>query len=238
LAELANHVAMLEVRNLKKSFAGNPALRNISLSAQRGEVVALVGRNGAGKSTLMRIIAGCLPPDDGEIQFQDGATIGYLPEGAPLYKELSPRACLKFALSAHGIHGRAQRLRITDILQSLDLEDTADLVLGTLSKGYQRRAALGMALAPDPHILILDEPFDGFDPIQKHAAVKLLKRLAAQKMILISTHTLSDAKSLCTRLVVIDHGLIRADDAPKAILKQTKSANLDSAFRKLVGNAS
>ncbi len=228
---------MLDVRNVKKSFAGNPALRNISLHAMRGEVVALVGRNGAGKSTLMRTIAGCLPPDDGEIQFQKGTTIGYLPEGAPLYKELSPRACLKFVLSAHGIHGQAQRERITDILQSLDLEDTADLVLGTLSKGYQRRAALGMALAPDPHILILDEPFDGFDPIQKHAAVQLLKRLAAQKLILISTHTLSDAKSLCTRLVVIDHGLIRADDAPKAILKKTKSANLDSAFRKLVGDA-
>ncbi len=228
---------MLDVRNVKKSFAGNPALRNISLHAMRGEVVALVGRNGAGKSTLMRTIAGCLPPDDGEIQFQKGTTIGYLPEGAPLYKELSPRACLKFVLSAHGIHGRAQRERITNILQSLDLEDTADLMLGTLSKGYQRRAALGMALAPDPHILILDEPFDGFDPIQKHAAVQLLKRLAAQKLILISTHTLSDAKSLCTRLVVIDHGLIRADDAPKAILKKTKSANLDSAFRKLVGDA-
>ncbi len=228
---------MLDVRNVKKSFAGNPALRNISLHAMRGEVVALVGRNGAGKSTLMRTIAGCLPPDDGEIQFQKGTTIGYLPEGAPLYKELSPRACLKFVLSAHGIHGRAQRERITNILQSLDLEDTADLVLSTLSKGYQRRAALGMALAPDPHILILDEPFDGFDPIQKHAAVQLLKRLATQKLILISTHTLSDAKSLCTRLVVIDHGLIRADDTPKAILKKTKSANLDSAFRKLVGDA-
>ncbi|PHS29192.1 MAG: multidrug ABC transporter ATP-binding protein [Robiginitomaculum sp.] len=226
---------MLEVHHLEKSFADNPALRQVSFSADKGEIVALVGRNGAGKSTLMRLIAGCLMPDSGEILLSDDMRIGYLPEGAPLYDELTPRACLDFVIGAHGIKGAARRKRVKESLEKLDLTDHADQVLNTLSKGYQRRTALGMALAPEPHLLILDEPFDGFDPIQKHAAVNLLKSISPNTLILISTHSLKDAERLCSRMIVIENGRISADTSPKALLKETGTDTLDAAFRRLVG---
>jgi ABC-2 type transport system ATP-binding protein len=226
---------MLVVHHLEKSFAANPALRQVSFAADKGEIVALVGRNGAGKSTLMRTIAGCLMPDSGEIRLSDDIRIGYLPEGAPLYDELPPRACLDFVIGTHGTKGKARRNRIEDILDKLDLTDHADQVLNTLSKGYQRRTALGMALAPEPHLLLLDEPFDGFDPIQKHAAVNLLTTISPHTLILISTHSLKDAERLCSRMIVIENGQVCADTSPKALLKETKTATLDEAFRVLVG---
>jgi len=226
---------MLQVHHLEKSFADNPALRQVSFSANKGEIVALVGRNGAGKSTLMRLIAGCLTPDSGEIHLSDDIRIGYLPEGAPLYDELTPRSCLDFVIGAHGIKGAARSKRIEDSLKNLDLMDHADQVLNTLSKGYQRRTALGMALAAEPQILILDEPFDGFDPIQKYAAVNLLKSISPNTLILISTHSLKDAERLCSRMIVIENGRISADTSPKALLKETDTDTLDAAFRHLVG---
>ncbi len=236
--KLANHSVMLDVHHLRKSFAGNTALKDVSFSARPGEIVALVGRNGAGKSTLMRIIAGCLDTDFGTITRPADSMIGYLPEGAPLYNELTPRTLFQFVLGAHGISRADIRKCADHVLQILDLDDVAHQVLGTLSKGYQRRTALGMALAPDPDILILDEPFDGFDPIQKHSAVDLLRALSPDKVILISTHSLSDAQRLANRMIVLENGEVRADATPQILLRDTKETNLDAAFRTLVGSSS
>jgi gliding motility-associated transport system ATP-binding protein len=226
---------MLEIRHLQKSYSDNVALRRISFSAGRGELVALVGRNGAGKSTLMRLIAGCLQPDEGTIEFAKSPSLGYVPEGAPLYRELTPKAVLEFVLEVHGVKGKSLRDKVREIMQTLELEDVANQVLDTLSKGYQRRTALAFALAPDPQVLILDEPFDGFDPIQKEVAVALLKAISPQKLILFSTHSLSDAERLCNRLIIIEQGNIRLDAPPADVLRQTGTSTLDAAFRNLLG---
>ncbi len=228
---------MIEIRHIDKSFAAKRVLKGISFNARRGEIVGLVGRNGAGKSTLMRVIAGCLQPDGGSIERGGVDKIGYLPEGAPLYDELTPRAGLEFVLGAHGFGRARQRQRATEVMHLLELDSVADQVVQTLSKGFSRRAALGMALAPDPDLLILDEPFDGFDPIQKHAAANLLVTLSPQKIIIISTHSLSDAQRLCTRLIVIEEGKVCADASPEDLLKKTGGVTLDAAFRALVAGS-
>ncbi len=228
---------MLAICQLEKSFAGKAVLKDISFSADQGEIVGLVGRNGAGKSTLMRVIAGCLRADNGCVDRGGQSTIGYLPEGAPLYEELTPRAGIEFVLGAHGFARAAQRKRVNEILHMLELDGVAGQVVQTLSKGFARRTALGMALAPNPDILILDEPFDGFDPIQKHAAANLLKAISPKKIILLSTHSLSDAQRLCTRLIVIEDGQIRTDSPPEALLSQAGGGSLDAAFRKLVAGS-
>ncbi len=232
---------MLEISNLNKSYAGQMALENVSFEARRGEIIGLVGRNGAGKSTLMRLLAGSLPANAGVVRLEGKIdypnqirTLGYLPEGAPLYEELTPRQALAFVLGAHGFERAARRKRIDEILRQLDLGTVADKMLETLSKGYKRRTALGMALAPDPQLLLLDEPFDGFDPVQKHAAAALLRSLSTDKLVIISTHSLRDASRLCTRLIVLERGEIRADASPEVLLKQTGEKSLERAFRALV----
>ncbi len=229
---------MLEITHLEKSFAGIPVLQDLNLRAIAGEIVAVVGCNGAGKSTLMRIIANTLPPDDGEIEIAEGKKISFLPEGAPLYPEMTPRSILQFVLGAHGFSKKQSRKRTEVVLNLLALQSVAEQMIQTLSKGFQRRTALGMALAPECDILILDEPFDGFDPLQKHMAVTLLKSISPDKLILISTHSLSDASALATRMVVIEDGQIRADGTPQALLQQARCKTLDEAFRILVGRSS
>ena len=228
---------MLEVRHVSKSFAAARAVRDISFAARPGEIVGLVGRNGAGKSTLMRLIAGVLAPDSGTIALKGAPRLGFLPEGAPLYGELSPRDALDFVLGAHGLDRAQRRQRIQKTLATLALETVAGQPCETLSKGFARRTALAMALAPEPDVLILDEPFDGFDPVQKHAASTHLKALGENRLILVSTHSLNDARRLCSRLIVIEQGRLCADAAPGALLRQSGTQSLEEAFRALLAGA-
>ena len=229
---------MLHVRHVCKSFAGRPALRNVSLAASRGEAVGLVGRNGAGKSTLMRLIAGTLNADSGSICLDGAPRLGFLPEGAPVYGELSPRDALAFVLGVHGLDARTRHARITTLLEALHLEPVADRVVDTLSKGYQRRTALAMALAPQPDVLILDEPFDGFDPIQKRAATALLNAMVPHTLLIVSTHTLDDAARLCSRLVILEQGAVLADMPPQALQAQEGANTLEDAFCARLAGAS
>ncbi len=221
---------MLHLRHVCKAFAGQPAVRDVSLRAGRGEIVGLVGRNGAGKSTLMRLAAGTLRADSGTIRLKGQARLGFLPEGAPVYGDLSPRDALAFVLGSHGLGPRTRRNRAAELLAALELERVADRVVDTLSKGFQRRTALAMALAPQPDVLILDEPFDGLDPIQKRAAIHYLKTLAAKALIIVSTHVLQDAAGLCSRLVVMEQGALLADAPPREWLAHHGAATLEDAF--------
>jgi ABC-2 type transport system ATP-binding protein len=232
---------VLEVEALSKSFGRRRAVDAISFSVQSGEVVGLLGPNGAGKTTTMRMIAGYLEPDEGTAKIfgidvaLDRARalerIGYLAEGAPLYGELTPLTYLRFIAEARGVDPKAARPLILRAAQDVSLGDAIDRPIDTLSKGYRRRVGLAAALIHDPMLLVLDEPTDGLDPNQRDSVRDLIKRLARDRALIISTHALEEVEAVCTRAIIIDHGRVVADDAPAALA--SKHGGLAQAFRAL-----
>ena len=205
---------LLVIENLTKRFGPVLAVDGVSFRLQRGEVLGFLGPNGAGKSTTMRMITGYLPPTSGRVTvcgldlardpIEVRRRIGYLPEGAPAYGDMTPLGLLRFAATLRGFAGAAQRKRIDAMVDLLELKSVLRKPIETLSKGFKRRVGLALALLHDPDVLILDEPTDGLDPNQKHHVRTLLQEMAAAKAIIISTHILEEVDALCTRAIVID----------------------------------
>jgi ABC-2 type transport system ATP-binding protein len=233
----------LRLTGLVKSFGSRQAVRGVSFAAGVGETVAFLGPNGAGKSTTLRMVAGFLEPDAGDA-FIGGASIlsartqaqmalGYLAEGAPLYLDLSVKAFLSFLARTHGLSRAATREAIVRVAEDAGIKDVLAYPIETLSKGYRRRVALAGAIVHDPPVLVLDEPTDGLDPNQKVAMRALIKRMAATKAIVISTHQLDEVEAVCSRVVLIDRGLIVTDTTPEGLAAQTPSGRLDDAFHAL-----
>jgi ABC-2 type transport system ATP-binding protein len=233
---------LLEVDGLSKRFGRRVAVDGVSFSLDQGEVVGFLGPNGAGKTTTMRMIAGFLEPDSGRARIfnVDVATdraraqerIGYLPEGAPLYGEMTPWTFLEFVAGARGMKPQSIRNAVRRAAQDAHLDDTLDRPIETLSKGYRRRVGLAAALVHDPMLLILDEPTDGLDPNQRQAVRELIRRLGEDRGLIISTHSLEEVEAVCTRAIVIHHGRIVADATPAA-LKASHPDGLEGAFRRL-----
>ena len=234
---------MILADQLVKRFAGRTAVDAVSFAVSRGEVVGFLGPNGAGKSTTMRMIAGCLEPDSGraEVNGRDSALdrqgaqagLGYLPEGAPAYPAMSARGYVRFHLRARGFSGAALSQACDTALARANLGGAADKPIGTLSKGYKRRAALAAAIAHDPPVLILDEPTDGLDPNQKDGVRALITEMAPNKAIIISTHLLEEVDAICTRAIVIAGGRVQADETPAALAARAEDGSVGSAFRAL-----
>lgn len=233
----------LTVAGLAKTFGKREAVRGVSFVVKAGETVAFLGPNGAGKSTTLRMIAGFLEPDAGDALI-DGASIlsrrndaqralGYLAEGAPLYLDLSVRAFLAFLARTHGLARSEAKAAIARVAADAGISDVMTYPVETLSKGYRRRVALAGAIVHDPPVLILDEPTDGLDPNQKVAMRALIKRMSANKAILISTHQLDEVEAVCSRVVLIDRGQIVTDTTPAELAKRTPSGRLDDAFHAL-----
>jgi ABC-2 type transport system ATP-binding protein len=232
---------VLQVESLSKSFGRRRAVDDVSFSIEPGEVVGFLGPNGAGKTTTMRMIAGYLEPDAGVVKIfgidvaQDRARaqerVGYLPEGAPLYGELTPLSYLRFIAEARGVDPKAARPLILRAAQDVRLGEAIDRPIDTLSKGYRRRVGLAAALLHNPMLLVLDEPTDGLDPNQREAVRVLIKRLAEDRALIISTHALEEVEAVCTRAIIIDRGRIVADATPQS-LSQTHGG-LEAAFRAL-----
>jgi len=238
---------MLVVENLSYKYGPVVAVDHISFSVGKGEIVGFLGPNGAGKTTTIKMLAGVLVPAQGRVEI-DGVNpvedlarsrqkIGYLPEGAPLYQQLTPNQSLHYLLMLAGWSPIKARARIAEILDILDLTSRAHQKIGTLSKGFQRRCALAMALITDPKLLLLDEPFDGFDPMQKRAGRAMLTSMAKEKSILICTHSLAEAKSLCDRILILDRGQLVATGSVEQIQRQTGKPDFEQAFCALVGAA-
>lgn len=229
----------LKVENLCKNYGEIQASKDLTFSAHRGDIIALLGPNGAGKSTLMNMIAGYLSPTSGYIevlgkniaQFPLFAkeNIGFLPEGSPLYADLSVKRFLLYMAQIRGLNIQA----VNKAAQIANIENVMQQKIDTLSKGYQRRAGFAQSILSNPPILLLDEPTDGLDPNQKDYMRSLIKNMAADKTILISTHLLEEAQTVCNRIILLDNGTIRADATLGEILKNTKSKNIAEAFRKL-----
>ena len=216
--------AMIEVDGLCKRFGTIQAVDNVSFNVERGEVLGFLGPNGAGKSTAMKMIMGFLEPDSGtarlegfDIRNQPIAArrnIGYMPEGAPSYHEMTPHGFLGFIAGIRGFSGSEAKDRIATAAEQTQLGSVLYQPIDTLSRGFKRRVGLAQALLHDPDILILDEPTDGLDPNQKHEVRSLIKKMAADKAIVISTHILEEVDAVCSRAIIIARGRIVANGTP------------------------
>lgn len=224
---------MIETRDLSKVFGPIVAVDRLSMKVGKGEVLGFLGPNGAGKSTTMKMVTGFLTPSSGSatvcghnvasetIAVQ--RAIGYLPEGAPAYPDMTPEGFLKFAAGVRGLTGPDAKAKIRRAADLVHLEGVMRQPIETLSKGYKRRVGLAQAILHDPEVLILDEPTDGLDPNQKHEVRELIRRMAGEKCVVLSTHILEEVEAVCTRAVIIAHGRLLADGTPDAL--RAKAAN-------------
>jgi ABC-2 type transport system ATP-binding protein len=234
---------MLEIESLTKRFDAVTAVADLSLRVSPGEVLGFLGPNGAGKTTTMKMVTGFLVPDGGTARIcgHDIVTdtiaaqrkMGYLPEGAPSYGEMTPREFLAFVAEVRGLKGVAAHGARDIAVGHTGLGPVLDRPIETLSKGFRRRVGLAQAILHDPDVLILDEPTDGLDPNQKHAVRALIRAIAPTKTIVISTHLLEEVEAVCTRAVIITAGRIVADGTPQALMAMSPSGKLDDLFRTL-----
>jgi ABC-2 type transport system ATP-binding protein len=232
---------MIKTQNLIKNFDGIQAVDNLTFSAEPGEVLGFLGPNGAGKSTTMRMLAGFITPTSGAASIcghdvvqqpmAAKAVLGYLPEGAPLYAEMSVSDFLDFVADMRGLTGAHRRARLDYVIGRLQLEGVVAQSIDTLSKGFKRRVGLAQAILHDPKVLILDEPTDGLDPLQKHEVRTLIGEIAKEKTIVISTHILEEVDAVCTRAIIIARGKLVADDTPAGLKARAPSGRLDDVFR-------
>jgi ABC-2 type transport system ATP-binding protein len=237
-------VVEVEIRQLSKSFGALRAVDDVSFTVCAGEVLGFLGPNGAGKSTTMKMVTGFLPPTSGtavvcghDVVSDPLAVkrrIGYLPEGAPSYAEMTPRSFLAFVASVRGYGGAEVDKRVDAAVAATSLGGVLDQRFETLSKGFKRRVGLAQAILHDPDVLILDEPTDGLDPNQKHEVRALIREMAKDKVIILSTHILEEVDAVCTRAIVIAGGRVKADGTPEELLSMVPGADgLDAVFREL-----
>lgn len=223
---------MLEIRGLKKYFGPIRAVEDVSFQVAKGEVLGFLGPNGAGKSTTMKMITGFLAPTAGtaivcghDVETDPIAAkkrIGYLPEGAPAYPDMTPAAFLDFVGAIRGFDGAERADRVALAVDRVQLAGVLHQPIDTLSKGFKRRVGLAQALLHDPDVLILDEPTDGLDPNQKHEVRELIRRISPEKAIVISTHILEEVDAICSRAIVIARGRVLADGTPEALEKRSR----------------
>ncbi len=232
---------MIETRGLSKAFGPVIAVDRVSFSVNRGEVLGFLGPNGAGKSTTMKMLAGFLPASSGTALICDidvgkdpiGAKrrIGYLPEGAPLYGDMTPAQLLAFVARVRGLDRAERPRRLAAAIETVKLQEVLHRPIDTLSKGFKRRIGLAQAIVHDPDVLILDEPTDGLDPNQKHDVRTLLRAMGGDKAIIVSTHILEEVDAVCTRAIIIARGRVLADETPEALRARHTSGKLEDVFR-------
>lgn len=229
----------IEVVDLCKNYADIKAAQKLNFKAKSGQIIALLGPNGAGKSTLMNMLAGYLAPSSGKITVlgKDIAqhpltakeNIGFLSEGSPLYHDMKVRTFLQYMAQLRGLNGSA----VKKAADTAHINEVMEQKIETLSKGYQRRVGFAQSILSNPQILLLDEPTDGLDPNQKDYMRGLIKKMSAQKTILISTHLLDEAETVCNRIIILCRGKIMIDGTLKQILQKTGTKSLAEAFRQL-----
>ncbi len=245
---------MITIKNLSKRYGDKLAVADLTFSVAPGEVLGFLGANGAGKSTTMRMIAGFISPTTGQISVcghdiekapvQAKSCMGYLPEGAPSYGEMTVSEFLDFVADIRGLSGERRLARRSVVIDRLGLAPVLTQVIETLSKGFRRRVGLAQALIHDPQVLILDEPTDGLDPNQKHEVRRLINELSKDKLVIVSTHILEEVHEVCTRAIIIADGRIVADETPTALearsryhhavsLRFEKDAELAAAMREI-----
>jgi ABC-2 type transport system ATP-binding protein len=243
--------AMIEIRGLVKHFGPLKAVDGVSFDVAQGEVLGFLGPNGAGKSTTMKMVTGFLAPTAGSVRVASHdvgtnpvaakAALGYLPEGAPAYPDMTPLAFLHFIGEIRGLSGVALENRVAEVVRRVHLEGVLRQPIDTLSKGFKRRVGLAQAILHDPKVLIMDEPTDGLDPNQKHEVRTLIREMGRTKAIVLSTHILEEVEAVCTRAIIITHGRIVFDGKPEELESQAPREvtrnRMDWVFRKLTSGS-
>jgi len=234
---------MIEISHLTKRYGALTAVDDISFNVEPGQVLGFLGPNGAGKSTTMKMIAGFLAPTSGTVRvcghdveqapLAAKKLMGYLPEGAPSYGEMTVAAFLEFIADIRELQGEVRAQRRRDVIERLSLQGVLAQSIETLSKGFRRRVGLAQAILHDPQVLILDEPTDGLDPNQKHEVRALINQMAKDKIIVVSTHILEEVDAVCNRAMIIANGKVLADDTPAKLKARSPSGRLDEVFRML-----
>jgi ABC-2 type transport system ATP-binding protein len=237
---------MIKVQNLKKSFGANNAVNGVSFTVDKGEVLGFLGPNGAGKSTTMRMITGFIPPSAGEVSvggfnmldnpIPAKRLIGYLPENAPSYTDMTVVGFLGFAAELRGLRGEAKKRAIDRVVEMCFLDSVLHQSVETLSKGYRHRTCFAQAIIHDPEVLVLDEPTDGLDPNQKHEVRTLIRKMGQTKAIIFSTHILEEVEAACSRAIIIDRGQIVANGTPDELKQRSEHAGAIT-LRLLEGNS-
>ena len=225
---------MIQVESVTKRYGPKTAVSNISFEVERGEIVGFLGPNGAGKTTTMRILTGFLPPTQGTVSvagFDVGKSpievkrrIGYLPESPPLYPEMEVGDYLRFVAAIKQIPKTEIPRRVDAVLERTATGSVRDLLVGKLSKGYRQRVGLAQALIHGPEVLVLDEPTSGLDPKQIIEVRGLIRSLAGEHTILLSTHILPEVAGTCGRVIIINEGRIEASDTPENLTAQLQGA--------------
>ncbi|HZZ19928.1 MAG TPA: ATP-binding cassette domain-containing protein [Opitutaceae bacterium] len=240
---------MIDVKGLVKTYGSKRAVDGVSFSVKRGEILGFLGPNGAGKSTTMKMITGFIRPDSGTASV-DGIDVlkdpvavkrklGYLPESAPAYPEMTVVEFLGFIAEIRGFREpKVLRAQVERAVALTQLTSVGHQTIETLSKGYKQRVGFAQALLHDPPVLILDEPTDGLDPNQKNEVRTLIRSMAVEKAVILSTHILEEVEAICTRVVIISEGKIVADETPAALLARQPGARMDEIFRSLTRSAS
>jgi ABC-2 type transport system ATP-binding protein len=238
---------MVTVQNLKKSFGAKQAVNGVSFTVKVGEVLGFLGPNGAGKSTTMRMLTGFIPPSEGEVSIGEfnmlenpipaKRLIGYLPENAPSYTDMTVSGFLKFAAEVRGLRGEANKRAVQRVVEMCFLEPVVHQSIDTLSKGYRHRTCFAQSIIHDPKVLVLDEPTDGLDPNQKHEVRTLIRRMGESKAIIFSTHILEEVEAACSRAIIIDRGQIVANGTPEELKARSEHAGAVT-LRLADGNAS
>src|ERR1044071_3254915 len=218
---------MIKVNNLAKAFGTKRAVDGISFSIERGEVLGFLGPNGAGKSTTMRMITGFIPPTEGSVTvggfdivqnpIEARRLIGYLPENAPAYTDMTVNGFLNFAAEIRGLRGDARKKAVARVVEMCFLEAVLHQSVETLSKGFRHRTCFAQSIIHDPDVLVLDEPTDGLDPNQKHEVRAIITRMGEKKAIIFSTHILEEVDAACSRAIIIDRGKIVANGTPEQL---------------------
>ena len=216
----------LRLEHINKRFGSQQVLNDVSLSVEDGEIVGLLGPNGAGKSTLMKVMVGLVMPERptspvrretavavGSVVLDVPERVGYLPEQNPLYEEMYVREYLTFMYNLRRTmcDGETAEERVETLIKRVGLTPEAHKRIGQLSKGYRQRVGLAQALLGDPDLLVLDEPTTGLDPNQLVEIRQLIKQLGRDRMVILSTHILQEVREICDRIVILDHGEIKAD---------------------------
>lgn len=234
---------MIEIEKLTKRFGLFTAVDSISFDVKPGQVLGFLGPNGAGKSTTMKMITGFLAATSGQVRVcghkvegdarEAKRVMGYLPEGAPSYGEMTVAQFLSFIADVRQLKGAVRKQRTDSVIDQLNLQTVINQPVETLSKGFKRRVGMAQAILHDPQVLIMDEPTDGLDPNQKHEVRELIKGMAEDKIVIISTHILEEVDAVCSRAIIIARGRIVADETPQSLLARSPNGKLDDVFREI-----
>ncbi len=225
---------MIKVEHLTKYYGPRAAIRDLTFEVAKGEILGFLGPNGAGKTTTMRILTGYMPASAGRAwvagydlftqSLEARRHIGYLPESVPLYPEMEVASYLDFMATIRGVPRNKRRARVDYVMEATNLTHMRDRLIGKLSKGYRQRVGLAQALVADPEVLILDEPTIGLDPKQIIETRNLIRNLAGDHTVILSTHILPEVSATCQRVIIINDGEIAAVDTPENLTRRLRGA--------------